>query len=73
MTALRRTRAGDILYTSDAALGTATAVIMRYDPTTHQLTWAQAGHPAPLHTRAGPTTELSRPHGPLLGALRQPA
>jgi serine phosphatase RsbU (regulator of sigma subunit) len=49
---------------------TATAVVARYDPATWTLLWAQAGHPAPLHTRAGSTTQLARPAGPLLGALR---
>jgi len=32
--------------------------------------WAQAGHPAPLHTRAGSTAQMRRPAGPLLGAMR---
>jgi serine phosphatase RsbU (regulator of sigma subunit) len=63
----------ELLYNSDTAAGTATAVIVRYDPVTHRLVWAQAGHPAPLHTRAGTTTELPRPNGPLLGALPHPA
>jgi serine phosphatase RsbU (regulator of sigma subunit) len=49
---------------------TATAVVGRYDPETRTVVWAQAGHPAPLHTRAGSTTKLPRPKGPLLGALR---
>ncbi|MEV6596793.1 SpoIIE family protein phosphatase [Actinoplanes sp. NPDC051346] len=62
-----------LLQASDAAAGTATAIIARYEPTTHQLAWAQAGHPAPLHTKAGITVELPRPHGPLLGALHQAA
>ncbi|MEV8508579.1 SpoIIE family protein phosphatase [Actinoplanes sp. NPDC051475] len=59
-----------LLYAGDAETGTATAVIARYDPGTHELTWAQAGHPAPLHARAGTVTELPRRRGPLLGALR---
>jgi serine phosphatase RsbU (regulator of sigma subunit) len=49
---------------------TATAAVARYDPRTGALVWAQAGHPAPLHTRAGFTAQLSRPAGPLLGAMR---
>jgi serine phosphatase RsbU (regulator of sigma subunit) len=49
---------------------TATAVVGRYDPATRTVLWAQAGHPAPLHTRAGSTTKLARPKGPLLGAVR---
>jgi len=48
---------------------TATAVVARYDPADQRLTWAQAGHPAPLRTRGGVTTELARPRGPLLGVL----
>ncbi|MFI7600271.1 PP2C family protein-serine/threonine phosphatase [Actinoplanes sp. NPDC049681] len=59
-----------LLYAGDPETGTATAVIARYDPGTHELTWAQAGHPAPLHARAGTVTELPRRRGPLLGALR---
>ncbi|MDR7276016.1 PP2C family protein-serine/threonine phosphatase [Catenuloplanes atrovinosus] len=50
------------------AADAATAVIARYHPETCTLQWAQAGHPAPLHSRAGTTTELDRPRGILLGA-----
>lgn len=57
---------------SRAAGDTATSVVARYDPSTHTLTWAQAGHPAPLLARAGVTVELRRPYGPLLGAVRRP-
>jgi serine phosphatase RsbU (regulator of sigma subunit) len=49
---------------------TATAVVARYDPGTCTVEWAQAGHPAPLHSRVGSTSQLIRPKGPLLGALR---
>jgi serine phosphatase RsbU (regulator of sigma subunit) len=61
-----------LLYTGVGPLATATtatAVVARYDPSDRTLTWAQAGHPAPLRTRAGATTELERPPGPLLGAV----
>jgi serine phosphatase RsbU (regulator of sigma subunit) len=54
----------------DAA--TATAVIAKYHPYDGTLVWAQAGHPPPLRTRKGITTALDRPHGPLLGAARNP-
>jgi serine phosphatase RsbU (regulator of sigma subunit) len=47
---------------------TATAVVARFDRTTGVLTWAQAGHPAPLLVHAGEVSELHRPHGMLLGA-----
>lgn len=47
----------------------ASAVVARYEPATGALVWAQAGHPAPLRTRAGVTKELDRPNGPLLGAV----
>ncbi|GAA0903386.1 hypothetical protein GCM10009558_002190 [Virgisporangium aurantiacum] len=47
---------------------TATAIVGRYHPDTATLRWAQAGHPAPLRSRAGTTTELQRPDGILLGA-----
>lgn len=46
---------------------TATAMISRFDAAARTLTWAQAGHPAPLHAREGQTAELERPHGILLG------
>ena len=43
-------------------------MVARYEPATRRLVWAQAGHPPLLHVRAGGTTELPRPRGPLLGA-----
>ncbi|MBE3201282.1 MULTISPECIES: PP2C family protein-serine/threonine phosphatase [Parafrankia] len=47
---------------------TATAVVTRLDPATHQLTWSCAGHPPPLMlTGAGPEY-LDDVHGPILGA-----
>lgn len=49
---------------------TATAVVCRYDPSRQTLTWAQAGHPAPLMARGGVPEALPRPHGLLLGAIR---
>jgi serine phosphatase RsbU (regulator of sigma subunit)/anti-sigma regulatory factor (Ser/Thr protein kinase) len=58
-----------LLCAGRAAVDTATAVIAYYDPHDRTLTWAQAGHPAPLRTRAGVTVELPRPRGPLLGVL----
>jgi serine phosphatase RsbU (regulator of sigma subunit) len=57
-----------LLCASTAAASTATAVVARYEPATRRLVWAQAGHPPLLHVRAGETTELPRPRGPLLGA-----
>jgi serine phosphatase RsbU (regulator of sigma subunit) len=45
----------------------ATAVIARYDPIARRLTWAQAGHPPPLLSRAGRTVPLRRPPGLMLG------
>jgi serine phosphatase RsbU (regulator of sigma subunit) len=44
-----------------------TAVIARYRPESRRLTWAQAGHPPPLLSRAGRTVPLDRPYGPMLG------
>jgi serine phosphatase RsbU (regulator of sigma subunit) len=49
---------------------TATAVVGRYDPVEQSLTWAQAGHPAPVLARAGVPAPLPRPRGLLLGAAR---
>ncbi|MEH0844842.1 SpoIIE family protein phosphatase [Micromonospora sp. CPCC 205711] len=47
---------------------TGTAVVGVYDPVARTLSWARAGHPAPLLSRAGTTIELDRPTGLLLGA-----
>jgi serine phosphatase RsbU (regulator of sigma subunit)/anti-sigma regulatory factor (Ser/Thr protein kinase) len=58
-----------LLCASSTTMDTATAVVAYYEPRDRTLTWAQAGHPAPLHTRAGITVELPRPRGPLLGVL----
>jgi serine phosphatase RsbU (regulator of sigma subunit) len=60
----------DVLFQAAPLTPTASAVIVRYDPAGGTLRWAQAGHPAPLRSHAGTTTELDRPHGPLLGAVR---
>jgi serine phosphatase RsbU (regulator of sigma subunit) len=57
-----------LLCASEATAATATAVIARYDPASGGVVWAQAGHPPPLRARAGSTTTLTRPRGPLLGA-----
>jgi serine phosphatase RsbU (regulator of sigma subunit) len=59
-----------LLYADGSTADTTTAVIARYHPPTGTLIWAQAGHPPLLHTRDAVTAELDRPHGPLLGALR---
>jgi len=59
----------DLLYRGGLTAATATMVIARYDPGTAALLWAQAGHPAPLHSRHGTTNRLPRPTGPLLGAV----
>ncbi|MEU3791423.1 SpoIIE family protein phosphatase [Streptomyces fructofermentans] len=48
------------------ALGS--AVCCRYRPETRTLTWAQAGHPAPLLFRNGTGRVLTPPDGVLLGA-----
>ncbi|MFF4420706.1 PP2C family protein-serine/threonine phosphatase [Streptomyces sp. NPDC001549] len=48
------------------ALGS--AVCCRYDPERRVLSWAQAGHPAPLLFRRGSGRSLLPPEGVLLGA-----
>ncbi|WP_332759964.1 PP2C family protein-serine/threonine phosphatase [Streptomyces sp. MT206] len=48
------------------ALGS--AVCCRYDPARRVLSWAQAGHPAPLLFRRGRGRSLQPPEGVLLGA-----
>ncbi|MFI8228868.1 PP2C family protein-serine/threonine phosphatase [Streptomyces sp. NPDC085900] len=52
--------------TVQPALGS--AVCCRYRPETRTLTWAQAGHPAPLLFRDGTGRRLRAPQGVLLGA-----
>jgi serine phosphatase RsbU (regulator of sigma subunit) len=47
----------------------ATAVLARYDPARGRITWAQAGHPPPLLSRAGRTETLARPRGSMLGVV----
>ncbi|MFD9903277.1 PP2C family protein-serine/threonine phosphatase [Streptomyces sp. NPDC059063] len=49
------------------ALGS--AVCCLYDPSRQTLTWAQAGHPAPLLFRDGTGRALTQPDGVLLGAM----
>ncbi|MFI6642842.1 PP2C family protein-serine/threonine phosphatase [Streptomyces sp. NPDC050504] len=48
------------------ALGS--AICCRYEPTTRTLSWAHAGHPAPLLFRGGAGVALPPPDGVLLGA-----
>ncbi|MDT7843181.1 PP2C family protein-serine/threonine phosphatase [Streptomyces justiciae] len=52
--------------TVQPALGS--TVCCRYRPETRTLSWAQAGHPAPLLFRGGTGRRLSAPDGVLLGA-----
>jgi hypothetical protein len=52
--------------TAQPALGS--AVCCRYRPEDRTLTWAQAGHPAPLLFRDGTGRRLTPPQGVLLGA-----
>ncbi|GAA2251476.1 hypothetical protein GCM10010145_18900 [Streptomyces ruber] len=52
--------------TVQPALGS--AVCCRYRPETRVLTWARAGHPAPLLFRDGTGRRLTAPEGVLLGA-----
>ena len=61
-----------LLHSGDEPTDLATVVVARYDPSTGELQWAQAGHPAPLRTREGNTTELARPAGIMLGVLPDP-
>ncbi|MGA4837962.1 PP2C family protein-serine/threonine phosphatase [Streptomyces sp. G45] len=53
--------------TVQPALGSAVCGV--YDPDRRVLTWAQAGHPAPLLFREGTGRALTPPDGVLLGAL----
>jgi serine phosphatase RsbU (regulator of sigma subunit)/PAS domain-containing protein len=56
-----------LTYEMEETTGFASAVVGRFDPVSGVMRWAQAGHPAPLRTRGGVTTELHRPAGLLLG------
>jgi serine phosphatase RsbU (regulator of sigma subunit) len=47
---------------------TATAIVALYDPAARTMTWARAGHTAPLLGHAGRCAELDVPGGVLLGA-----
>ncbi|OEV27526.1 phosphatase, partial [Streptomyces nanshensis] len=51
--------------TAQPSLGS--ALCCRYEPRARTLTWAQAGHPAPLLFRGGVGSVLPRPEGVLLG------
>ncbi|WP_432109423.1 PP2C family protein-serine/threonine phosphatase [Streptomyces sp. AA1529] len=51
--------------TAQPSLGS--ALCCRYEPRARALTWAQAGHPAPLLFRGGVGSVLPRPEGVLLG------
>ncbi|MEE1732877.1 SpoIIE family protein phosphatase [Streptomyces sp. BE282] len=53
------------------ALGS--ALCCRFDPATGLLSWAQAGHPAPLLFRDGTGRQLPPPDGVLLGAASRVA
>ncbi|WP_329426147.1 SpoIIE family protein phosphatase [Streptomyces sp. NBC_01268] len=53
---------------SDTGGATATAVMGRYEPWTHRLTWVRAGHLPPLLIRDGEARFLPQPEGTLLGA-----
>jgi serine phosphatase RsbU (regulator of sigma subunit)/PAS domain-containing protein len=52
-----------------ADLDLVTMVYGVFDPASHELTWANAGHPAPLLRRGGDVVELGDPSGLILGAF----
>ncbi|QQC92925.1 PP2C family protein-serine/threonine phosphatase [Streptomyces alfalfae] len=56
------------LMEATARPATGSAVCCRYDPAAHRLTWAQAGHPAPLLFREGAGRALTPPVGAPLGS-----
>ncbi|MFJ3173626.1 PP2C family protein-serine/threonine phosphatase [Streptomyces roseus] len=56
------------LLESSAQPALGSAVCCRYDPARRALSWAQAGHPAPLLFRGGSGRALRPPEGVLLGA-----
>jgi PAS domain S-box-containing protein len=57
------------LLTHIESAATATAVYVRFDPSTGSVDWSSAGHmPLLLHDPATGASYLDTPHGPLLGA-----
>ncbi|MFG2665061.1 PP2C family protein-serine/threonine phosphatase [Streptomyces sp. NPDC048387] len=58
----------DQLLENSAQPALGSAVCCRYDPARRLLSWAQAGHPAPLLFRHGQGRALQPPEGVLLGA-----
>jgi serine phosphatase RsbU (regulator of sigma subunit) len=63
---LRRT---DLLLSREPELNLVTMVYGVYDPETCHLTWANAGHPAPLLRHDGDVCALSGPGGVMLGVF----
>jgi serine phosphatase RsbU (regulator of sigma subunit)/PAS domain-containing protein len=63
---LRRT---DLLLSRLPELDLTTMVYGVYDPATADLTWANAGHPAPLLRHGGTVSALSDPGGVILGVF----
>jgi serine phosphatase RsbU (regulator of sigma subunit) len=57
------------LLTRATDLDLVTMVYGVYDPKTHVLTWANAGHPAPLLRHRGEVVQLTEPTGVILGAF----
>lgn len=57
------------LLTRVTDLDLVTMVYGVYDPTTHDLTWANAGHPAPLFRHRGDVLQLDDPLGLILGVF----
>jgi serine phosphatase RsbU (regulator of sigma subunit) len=57
------------LLTRVSDLDLVTMVYGVYDPTTHELTWANAGHPAPLMRHRGDVVQLADPAGLILGVF----
>ncbi|MEU3299109.1 SpoIIE family protein phosphatase [Streptomyces sp. NPDC006678] len=56
------------LLDSSAQPALGSAVCCHYEPDSRMLSWAQAGHPAPLLFRGGTGQMLTQPDGVLLGA-----
>jgi hypothetical protein len=57
------------LLRQSAEPGLASVLVASYEPATRTITWAQAGHPAPLLIREGGAGIPPRPPGVLLGLL----
>ncbi len=61
-----------VVHHTQEETATATAVVAHFDPATRELTWARAGHPAPVLVRDRRARRLRNSSGTVLGATEDP-